>query len=116
MSKYRKDQEARLAEQFKALGHPHRLRIFNRLLDCCAPGTVCAIGDAAPNCVSELGAELDIAASTLSHHIKSLAQAGLIRLERRGQFIDCQADTDAVETLRAAFAPTTRATNKRKRS
>ncbi len=103
MSKYKTTNAAHLAAMFKALGNPHRLRIFQRLQTCCTPGTVCALDGASPNCVGELGTELDIAASTLSHHIKTLAHAGLIHLNRRGQFIDCQVDTDAALLLRGVF-------------
>ncbi len=106
MSKYETIEVAQLAGMFKALGHPHRLRIFQRLLGCCAPGTACALDDVGPNCVGELGEELDIAASTLSHHVKTLAHAGLIHLSRRGQFIDCQVDPDAALLLRGVFTPT----------
>lgn len=105
---------------FKALGNPHRLRIFQRLLSCCTPGTVCALDGATPNCVGELGTQLDIAASTLSHHIKTLAQAGLIHLTRRGQFIDCHVDPDAAACLRDVFIATPAAarptSTKRKRT
>lgn len=97
----------------KALGHAHRLRIFQRLMHCCTPGTVCGIEGASPNCVGELGAELDIAASTLSHHIKTLAQAGLIHLHRRGQFVDCHVDPEAAALFDGLFqpAPSTRRHN-----
>ena len=106
MSKYKTTDAAHLASMFKALGNPHRLRIFQRLLSCCTPGTVCALNGASPNCVGELGTQLDIAASTLSHHIKTLAHAGLIHLHRRGQFIDCQVDPDAAMLLRGVFTTT----------
>jgi ArsR family transcriptional regulator, arsenate/arsenite/antimonite-responsive transcriptional repressor len=106
MSKYKTTEPARLAGMFKALGNPHRLHIFQRLLECCTPGTVCALDGVSPNCVGELGTELDIAASTLSHHIKTLAHAGLIHLHRRGQFIDCRIDPDAAALLRGVFTPT----------
>jgi ArsR family transcriptional regulator len=119
MSNYKTANAAHLAAMFKALGNPHRLRIFQRLQACCTPGTVCALDGATPNCVGELGTELDIAASTLSHHIKTLAHAGLIYLKRRGQFIDCQVDPDAAVLLRDVFTatPATRgAATKRKRT
>mgnify|MGYP003905405807 CR=1 FL=1 len=40
-------------------------------------------------CVGELGKDLNIVASTISHHMKELRQAGLVRMERRGQRIEC---------------------------
>lgn len=105
MSNYRNDNtEQRLAEIFKALSNPHRLRIFTRLASCCPPGTVCALDDEMTSrCVSDLGAELNIAPSTLSHHIKELSRAGLLRLERRGKYIDCRIDLETVAMLRQFF-------------
>lgn len=105
MSNYSNDKtEQQLAEIFKALSNPHRLRIFTRLASCCPPGTVCALdAEMASCCVSDLGAELDIAPSTLSHHIKELSRAGLLRLERRGKYIDCRVDPETVEMLRQFF-------------
>lgn len=112
MSKYKTTTATHLATMFKALGNPHRLRIFQRLQSCCTPGTVCALDGATPNCVGELGTELDIAASTLSHHIKTLAHAGLIHLKRRGQFIDCQVDPDAAVLMRDVFTTALAATSR----
>jgi ArsR family transcriptional regulator len=118
MSNYRNDEVARLASMCKALGNTHRLRIFQRLMSCCTPGTVCALEGASPNCVGELGTELDIAASTLSHHIKTLAQAGLIHLHRRGQFVDCHVDPAAAALFgglfKSALSTARRRTTKRK--
>ena len=66
---------------FKALSNPNRLKIFMRLTSCCLPGTVTSInpgtGEAGCACVGELGQDLDIVPSTISHHIKELRQAGL---------------------------------------
>ncbi len=52
-------------------------------------------------CVGELGEELNIAASTVSHHIKELRQAGIIVVERRGKNIECWINEEAVAALRA---------------
>ena len=49
--------------------------------------------------VGELGKDIDIAASTLSHHLKALNQAGLIIMERRGQHVECWVNTEMVEHL-----------------
>ena len=96
MSNYRDTQTndaERLAEAFKALSNPNRLKIFLQLMNCCEPGTVCSIKDVTTNlktkcCVGDLGDGLDIAPSTLSHHIKELNRAGLIQMERRGQGVE----------------------------
>ena len=47
-------------------------------------------------CVGELGQDLEIDPSTVSHHLKELRRAGLIRVERRGKHILCWVDREAV--------------------
>ncbi len=94
-----------VAEMFKALSNPNRLNIFLRLMNCCAPGTVCSVDEAGKRCVGDLGADLNIAPSTLSHHIKELNRAGLVRMQRRGQHVDCWVDPVVVEELGRFFEP-----------
>ena len=94
----------RYADIFKALSNPNRLKIFQRLASCCRPGTVSVIDACATACVGDLGRELDIVASTVSHHIKALRQAGLIRTRRRGQRIECWIDPAVVTQLRGFFS------------
>lgn len=91
------------AERFKALGNPHRLALFQRLLSCCAPGTVCSADRAERLCVGDLGQGLEIAPSTLSHHIKELARAGLVRTTRRGKSVECWIEPAVVEELSSFF-------------
>jgi ArsR family transcriptional regulator len=96
-----------LAEAFKALSNPNRLKIFQQLLGCCAPGTVCTAEQAARHCVGDLGNGLNIAPSTLSHHIKELSRAGLIQMERRGQHVDCWVDPMTIAELSQFFSANT---------
>jgi DNA-binding transcriptional ArsR family regulator len=93
-----------LADSFKALSNPHRLQIFQRLLDCCEPGTVCSADDISGFCVGELGQDLSVAPSTLSHHIKELQRAGLIKTLRKGKNVECFIDADKVSILKDFFA------------
>ncbi len=102
MSNYRKQFEER-AEQFKALSNPHRLALFHRLAGCCAPGTVCSTEDIARYTVGQLGEGLDIAPSTLSHHLKELNRAGLVRMARKGKRIECWVEAQTLERLTAFF-------------
>jgi ArsR family transcriptional regulator len=53
--------------------------------------------------VGALGGDLDIAPSTVSHHVKELQQAGLIRMERRGQRVECWVDPETLGGLAAFF-------------
>lgn len=103
MSKYRSQQLDRLARVFSALANPNRLRIFIRLASCCAPGTICDDEAAMRRCVGEIGRELDVSPSTVSHHLKELRDAGLIRSQRRGQRIECWVDADVVHELTEFF-------------
>ncbi len=95
--------DPRLAEAFKALSNPNRLKIFQQLMNCCTPGTLCSAKTESKSCVGDLGNGLDIAPSTLSHHIKELSRAGLIRMERRGQHVDCWIDPGILEQLSQFF-------------
>ena len=106
MSNYQDINTEHLAETFKALSNPNRLKIFLQLMNCCTPGTLCSSEDISKSCVGDLGNGLDIASSTLSHHIKELSRAGLIQMERRGQHVDCWVDPAIVEELSRFFQPT----------
>lgn len=93
------------AAAFKALSNPHRLALFQRLMSCCEPGTMCNADEAARYCVGDLGKGMDIAPSTLSHHLKELKQAGLIEMQREGKTIQCWVEPAVIEQLAAFFAP-----------
>ena len=92
------------AEIFKALSNPNRLRIFYRLATCCKPGTVGIINPETSACVGDLGCELDIVQSTVSHHIKELRRVGLIKTRRQGKNIECWVDPKIVEDLQVFFS------------
>ncbi len=64
----------RLSEQYKALGDEKRLLIV-RLLGF------------REMCVCELTGALGVSQPNLSHHIKKLEQAGLVKSERRGKWV-----------------------------
>lgn len=91
------------AGMFKALSNPNRLQIFLQLTRCCTPGTVCSSEDATVRCVGDLGIDLDVAASTLSHHIKELNRAGLIEMRRSGQNVECWIEPQTLQKLSAFF-------------
>ena len=98
--------QARLAEGFKALSNQHRLAIYMMLVDCCGPGAVsCDIAeDGSIPCVGDLGRRLNIAQSTLSHHLKELARAELITLERRGKQVVCAINAETYKALGNFFS------------
>jgi DNA-binding transcriptional ArsR family regulator len=103
MSNYLINNPQAIAEACKALANPNRVQIFIQLLQCCEPGTVCSTNEINRCCVGELGEDLDIAASTLSHHIKELARARLISTQRNGQHVECWVNRDIVAGLADFF-------------
>ena len=72
-----------------ALAQATRLSIFRLLIEAGPAGM--SPGDIARS--------LDIAAPTLSFHLKELVHAGLVGGDPRGRFIVYRADFDAIETL-----------------
>ena len=109
MSNYQDNNIQKFAEIFKALSNPNRLKIFLRLISCCQPGNPTTIKESVTGaegcaCVGELGQDLGIVPSTISHHIKELRQAGLIRMERNGQKMECSMDPEALAALRGFFS------------
>ena len=104
MSKHRTQRVELLARALKALANPHRLAILRRLVRCCPPGSACR-GDARRQpCVGELGRDLGIVPSTVSHHLKELRAAGLVNMTRRGQTIECSLDAEALGELAEFFS------------
>lgn len=94
----------RYSEVFKALSNPNRLKIFMRLVSCCAPGTVCTVNEGNSAYVGDLASDLDIVPSTVSHHIKELRRAGLINMRRQGQKVECWVDRDVIKELSNIFS------------
>jgi DNA-binding transcriptional ArsR family regulator len=92
------------AEIFKALSNANRLRIFLRLASCCKPGTVGFMDENSTAYIGELGEDVNVVKSTVSHHIKELRRVGLIRTERKGQKIICWVDPHMVDALKEFFA------------
>jgi ArsR family transcriptional regulator len=102
MSNYRTNSE-QLAEMFKALSNPHRLAVFSELLSCCTPGSGCEVDQCLRKVVGDLGKSVEIAPSTLSHHLKELNRAGLIEMQRRGKHVECWVDPVVIERLKTYF-------------
>jgi ArsR family transcriptional regulator len=94
-----------LAEQFRALGDPSRLRVFEFLRSCCCCVAVDETsGEVRPSdgvTVGEVCCAVPIAPATVSQHLKQLRQAGLIVTQREGKFIRCGVDPRALARLAA---------------
>ena len=105
MSNYRTSDLERLAAVFGALSNAHRLRIFLRLASCCSAATEHdPLENGVQKCVGDLGKDLGIAPSTLSHHVKELKTAGLITVLREGQNVQCRVDEHTLRRLARFFA------------
>lgn len=78
-----------VAARLEALGNPTRLKIYRALV---------RAGDSGLS-VGKLQAKLEIAASTLSHHLKSLMMVGLIAQERQSTTLICRANYDVMRGL-----------------
>jgi ArsR family transcriptional regulator len=95
-------QDGALAAIFKALGDPTRLRIF-RFLACC--DRTVAIDEegrcrpAGSRSVGEVCCRFEQSMSTISHHLKELRLAGLIRTEKQGRWIYCSVNAAALERI-----------------
>jgi ArsR family transcriptional regulator len=85
-----------LAAVFRALGDPNRLAIFH--LVCERGGDVGTVDDAR-NSVTKIAQEFDLSLSTVSHHLRELRNAGLIRCEKRGQVVYCTPVPEALAAV-----------------
>ena len=83
------EQITRYADMFAAMGTESRLRIMQLLLTAHPDGLV----------VGDIGAELDIPNSTLSHHLEKLRNEELVQVRREGTFLWYSANTSALEQL-----------------
>ena len=85
-----KDQkEQHAADALAALGNRTRLRIFKLLVRAGRDGTN----------IGTLQRLLDIPATTLTHHLSTLARAGLVEQERRGREVICTAGFNAINDV-----------------
>ena len=74
------------ASVFKALADPTRVRIVNVLAR-----------SGEPACVCELTPVVGVSQPTVSHHLKKLVQAGLLRREQRGVWAYYSLDREGLE-------------------
>ncbi|ROT33467.1 metalloregulator ArsR/SmtB family transcription factor [Micromonospora sp. HM5-17] len=66
-----------LAPAFKALGDPVRLQLMSMI----------ASAPAGEICVCDLTPAFDLSGPTISHHLKTLRETGLVDAERRGTWV-----------------------------
>jgi len=83
------EQIIRYADMLTAMGTESRLRIMQLLLSAHPEGMV----------VGEIGGELSIPPSTLSHHLEKLKNEDLVQVQREGTFLRYSANTQALQEL-----------------
>lgn len=71
------DTAAVLAPAFKALGDPVRLQLLSMI----------ASAPAGEACVCDLTPAFQLSGPTISHHLRSLREAGLVDADRRGTWV-----------------------------
>jgi DNA-binding transcriptional ArsR family regulator len=80
---------SRYADMLSAMGTGPRLRIVRLLLSAHPGGLI----------VGDIATELEIASSTLSHHLEKLKNEDLVKVRREGTFLWYSANTDALQEL-----------------
>ncbi|MEP6714060.1 MAG: metalloregulator ArsR/SmtB family transcription factor [Terriglobia bacterium] len=79
----------RFADMFSAMGAGPRLRIMRVLLSAHPEGMI----------VSDIGSELGIPASTLSHHLEKLKNEDLVKVRREGTYLWYSANAEVLQRL-----------------
>jgi ArsR family transcriptional regulator, arsenate/arsenite/antimonite-responsive transcriptional repressor len=82
------DQALDLSVVFKALAHPTRVQLMNLLVS--SPFAAC---------VYDIQVAMGMPQSTISHHLKQLVGAGLLRRRQRGSWAYYSVDRDAMRRL-----------------
>lgn len=85
----------RLAHVFKALGDPTRVKLVSLI----------AAGPDGEACICDLTEPVDLSQPTVSHHMKLLVDAGLVRREQRGKWAYYRVVDDTFAAVSRALAP-----------
>lgn len=86
---------------FKALSDPIRIKILQFLRK---PEGVCCAQDGVV-CACDVETLLGVSQATVSHHMKLLVDAGLVRAQKHGRWMMYQVDADAFSDAMAWLAP-----------
>src|SRR3954452_6463504 len=86
---------ARYADMFSEMGTERHLRIMRLLLSPHPQGII----------AGDVGAELDIPASTLSHHLDKLKNEDLVSVRRESTYLWYSANSDTLQELLGLFHP-----------
>ncbi|UPW04846.1 metalloregulator ArsR/SmtB family transcription factor [Rhodococcus pyridinivorans] len=89
------DDALQLALRLKALADPVRIKLMSILLTT----------DAGEVCTCDLATSVDLAESTVSHHLGQLRKAGMVESQRRGMNVYHRVRTEALDALRMVLDP-----------
>lgn len=87
----------RLARAFRALGDRHRVRLLSLI----------AAADGGEACICDLTAPVGLSQPTVSHHVKLLAEAGLVTRDQRGKWAYYRVVPEAMAALGDILRPAT---------
>ncbi|MGO1802436.1 MAG: ArsR/SmtB family transcription factor [Microbacteriaceae bacterium] len=85
----------RVARVFKALGDPTRVRLLSLI----------AAGAGGEACICDLTEPVGLSQGTVSHHMKLLADAGLVTREQRGKWAYFALNDGALDAAADALRP-----------
>lgn len=85
----------RLAQMFKALGDPTRVRLLSLI----------AAHAGQEACICDLTDPVGLSQPTVSHHMKQLTDAGLVAREQRGKWAYYRVVDSTLSTLSQALRP-----------
>jgi ArsR family transcriptional regulator len=89
------DDAERVSKVFKALGDPTRVRLLSLI----------AAGEGGEACICDLTGPVGLSQGTVSHHMKLLADAGLITREQRGKWAYFALNDGALDAAADALRP-----------
>ena len=83
---------------FKALGDPARVRLLSLI----------AASDGGEACICDLTEPVGLSQPTVSHHMRLLADAGLVSREQRGKWAYFRVVDETLNTISQALQPVAR--------
>ncbi|WP_411681309.1 ArsR/SmtB family transcription factor [Clostridium thailandense] len=89
----------KMAKIFKALSNENRLELYLKIVEASDDG-YCNNNECF---ITDIIHSLNIGAPTISHHIKELANAGLITTEKKGKFLICRANQELAKEVSKLF-------------
>ncbi|MFP5282503.1 MAG: ArsR/SmtB family transcription factor [Actinomycetes bacterium] len=84
-----------LARMFKALGDPARVRLLSLI----------AASEGGEACICDLTEPVGLSQPTVSHHMRLLAEAGLVSREQRGKWAYFRVVDQTLDAIRRSLEP-----------